>query len=409
MSKNKNKRVVNKKSQKNFKVTKKVVNKKSKRRFSMFKKVFLLLFFVFILIGGLFFYMYLNDNDCFDSSNDKMEDNNKTKDEIFSISSNISKVYLALNGTKQLNISFEFIGEPDRTLTWISDNESVVSVSNGVVTGIGVGSAKVTASTLNDRVYTFDVIVTDLITVPTLNNNKPYLPCGRYSREEAALLDEILNARIEEAGYGTRGAAVAVARFILLEFPYTIKYFNENGRMAHGHPFIDGEGRYYHKGLYLDSSKFADIVASTPSGPAIWGCNLYDSFLSSYRPNGFTCSGFVTWILYNAGLDVGDVGAGDYPNVQGELSDMGPHQQITYDFMKNGNYKVGDFIARDGHAALIIGISNDTIYTAESLPPKAKVYIYERYSGIVKDPNLTYIINMDTIYPNGEGIYTDMW
>ena len=27
-------------------------------------------------------------------------------------------------------------------------------------------------------------------------------------------------------------------------------------------------------------------------------------------PNGLDCSGFVTWSLYNSGLDVGDIGAG---------------------------------------------------------------------------------------------------
>lgn len=392
------------------------MRKKVNKKKSHFFRNFCVFGFIFVLLcfSGLVVYKYkdqifkkINNN----SENLKVDkEENEDKSEILSIKSNVSKVYLALNGTKSILIDFEVVGEPDKSLVWISDNESVATVSNeGLITGVGVGETKVRVSTLNQKSYEINVLVTDLITVPTLNNNKPYLPCGRYSKEEAALLDEILAARVEEAGYGTRGAAVAVARFILLEFPYTIRYFNENGRMAHGHPFIDGEGRYYHKGLYLDSSKFADIAASTPSGPATWGCNLYDYFLSSYRQNGFTCSGFITWILYNAGLETGDVGAGDYPEVHGELSDMGPHQQITYDFMKNGQYKVGDFIARDGHAALIMGISEDTIYTAESLPPKAKVYIYERYSGIVKDPNLTYVINMDNIYPNGEGVYTNMW
>ena len=77
--------------------------------------------------------------------------------------------------------------------------------------------------------------------------------------------------------------------------------------------------------------------------------------------------------------------------------------------MKTCNYKVGDFIGRDGHAALIVGIDETNIYTAESLPPRLENYIYERYSGIVKDSNVTYIIEMSDIYPNGDGYYTDMW
>lgn len=51
-----------------------------------------------------------------------------------------------------------------------------------------------------------------------------------------------------------------------------------------------------------------------------------------------------------------------------------------------------------------------TIYTAESLSPKLKVYTYEWYKGIVNKPNLTYVIEMSDIYPNGgDGITTDMW
>ena len=125
--------------------------------------------------------------------------------------------------------------------------------------------------------------------------------------------------------------------------------------------------------------------------------------------NGFTCSGFVTWAMYNAGFDVGDVGAGDFKQYDDDLSDLGPHKEITPEYMKNGNYKVGDFIGRNGHAALIIGIDDKNVYTAESLPPKLKAYTYERYSGIVRDENLTYVIEMDGIYPNGDGWYTNMW
>ena len=141
----------------------------------------------------------------------------------------------------------------------------------------------------------------------------------------------------------------------------------------------------------------------------MWGCKLYDNFVDRYKANGFTCSGFVTWAMYNGGFTTGDVGAGDYKQFDDDLSDLGPHQKITYEYMKNGNYKVGDFIARNGHAALIVGIDDKTIYTAESLPPKLKIYTYERYSGIVNDPNLTYVIEMSDIYPNGDGITTDMW
>lgn len=335
-------------------------------------------------------------------------------------SSTIDKLetyYLASNGKKAFKFTFDYPKGFDTKVTYKVEDPSVLKVENDTMIALKAGETKVTATLKDGNSKTYNVLVTDLIVSPVINTNKSFLPCGRYTKEENELLDKILASRVEEAGVGTRAGVAAAARFITLEFPYTIKYFNENGRMgttvANG---VDAEGRYYHKGLYLNEYKFSELTGkSTATGPQIWGCDLHDSFLSGLkggylmRPNGFTCSGFVTWAMLNGGFDVGDVGAGDRTDVANELSDMGPHIQLTYDFMKNGDYQVGDFIARDGHAAIIIGFDDKNIYTAESLPPKLKVYVYERWTGIVNDPNLTYTIDMTGIYPNGEGTIEDMW
>lgn len=319
--------------------------------------------------------------------------------------------FLALNGKKKIDFIFDYPDDFDKTISLVSDNENVVKIENGILYGIGVGTSTITATLTDGNTKNYQIQVTDLIVPPTLNKNKSYLPCERYTEDEAILLDKILESRVKEMGEGSRGGVLAAARFLTLEFPYTIGYFNENGRLnGHGYrPYIDGEGRYYHKGLYLSKSKYKSIVKSTKTGPKMWGCKLYDNFVNRYKANGFTCSGFITWAMYNGGFETGDVGAGDYKQFNDDLSDLGPHKKITQEYMKSGNYKVGDFIARNGHAALIIGISDTTIYTAESLPPKLKVYTYERYKGIVNDPNLTYVIEMSDIYPNGDGITTDMW
>lgn len=341
-----------------------------------------------------------------------------TKKEIKKIkgtfSSSLDKLetyYLALNGKKKIDFIFDYPDDFDKTVNLTSDNENVVKIDNGTLYGVGVGTATVTTTLTDGNTKNYQIQVTDLIVPPTLNKNKSYLPCERYTEDEAELLDNILRSRVIEMGEGSRGGVLAAARFITLEFPYTIGYFNENGRLnGHGYrPYIDGEGRYYHKGLYLSKSKYKSIIKSTKTGPKMWGCKLYDNFVNRYKANGFTCSGFVTWAMYNGGFETGDVCAGDYKQFNDDLSDLGLHKKITQEYMKSGNYKVGDFIARNGHAALIIGISDTTIYTAESLPPKLKVYTYERYKGIVNDPNLTYVIEMSDIYPNGDGITTDMW
>ena len=307
-------------------------------------------------------------------------------------------------------LDFKFSDDISRDITLSSSDDSVVRVEGNTFYGVSVGNATIIAKS-EDVEKSYNVNVTDLITAPVLKKNKAYLPCKRYTNEENVLLDKILESRVKEMGEGTRGGVLAAARFITLEFPYTIGYFNENGRLnGHGYrPYIDAEGRYYHKGLYLSEEKYKDIIKSTKTGPKMWGCKLYDNFVDRYKANGFTCSGFVTWAMYNGGFATGDVGAGDYKQFDDDLSDLGSHQKITYKYMKNGNYKVGDFIARNGHAALIVGIDDKTIYTAESLPPKLKIYTYDRYSGIVNDQNLTYVIEMSDIYPNGDGITTDMW
>ena len=323
----------------------------------------------------------------------------------------LDEYYLALNGTKKLNFTFNYSSDFDKTVSYKIEDPSIISIDGDVITGIKVGSTNLIATLLDGNYKKYRIVVTDIIQPMEYNNNKPYLPCKKYTTEEAHLLDTILDSRVKEAGYGTRGGVIAAARFLTMEFPYMIRYFNENGRLVNHSikAYIDGEGRYYHKGLYLSTDKYDSIVSSTKTGPNMWGCNIYDSFISKMNQNGFTCSGFVTWAMLNGGFDIGDVGAGNFTQYDDDLSDMGPHHELTDEYMKNGNYKVGDFIARGGHAALIIGIDEHNIYTAESLPPKLMTYTYERYSGIVKDENLTYVIEMGDIYPNGDGWYTDMW
>ena len=323
---------------------------------------------------------------------------------------NIPIYYLAVGGTKNINFKFEYDDQFDRTVQYTIEDPSIISIENDKIYGLKNGVTSFTARLKDGNIKKYTVQVTDIIQPASPNNNKEYLPCERYSEEEAQLLETILDSRIQEAGIGTRGAVLAAARFLSMEFPYSIRYFNENGRLnGHGRPMIDGEGRYYHKGLYLTKSDYKDISKSTATGPKVWGCNIYDQFISKMNMNGFTCSGFVTWAMLNGGFDVGDVGAGDFAQFNDDLSDLGPHHEITTEYMTNGNFKPGDFIGRNGHAALIIGVDENNVYTAESLPAKMKVYTYERYHGIVKDDNLTYVIEMSDIYPNGDGNWTWMW
>lgn len=321
---------------------------------------------------------------------------------------NKDKVYLAIGEEYQLIADIETNKNNEMEITWSSKDENIATVSNGLIKGITPGTTKITVITADNVNKEVEVIVTDLVTTPKVNTSKSFLPCKRYSEEEAKLLDEVFFDRINEAGYGTRMGPVAVARFILLEFQYKIKYFNENGRLNNhsGSSHVDGEGRYYHRGLYLHESKFESITA-TRYGPAIWGCNLYDAFLGGYRPNGLTCSGFVTWVLLNGGFDIGDSGAGNTYR-DDDVGDIGENIPITKELMQSGKVKVGDIIGRDGHVAIIIGLDEEYIYIAESLPPEVRLVTLTKYDGLLKSDNFDFIILMDDIYKS-DGNYTEMW
>ena len=294
--------------------------------------------------------------------------------------------------------------------TFISDDENILKVENDELIGVSAGTTYIYSTVAFNSLK---VVVTDLITMANLSNKKT-IPCNRYSEEESVLLDELLKSRISEVGYKSRAGAVEAARFLTLYFPYRIPYFYENGRVhKSGVNFVDGEGRYYHEGLYLHKNKTNDIVYKL-SGPSIWGCPLrnwepapeWGFEKGEYVPNGLDCSGFVAWVLKNAGFDPGDVGAGEtsYPY---QMTDLGEYTPLTNSLLNSNRIKVGDLLNYSGHIAILIGISNDKYYVAESL---------QNYKGVVANTytrsNLkamfSHVVLMDNFYKN-DGMLTTFW
>ena len=316
------------------------------------------------------------------------------------------KIYLAINEEKQIQIKITEENNQEIKLKYIN-NSDILSIKNGFIKGLKEGSTKVTINAQNEK-REIEVIVTNLITKPELNNDKPYLKCGEYNKSDVALLESILEYKINEAGYLTRGGALAAARFLLLEFKNGIKYFNENGRLENHSSIlhIDGEGRYYHKGLYLNEDKYSEIVSSTPSGPKMWGCELKNNYLNRYTENGLNCSGFITWALYNAGYDIKDVGAGDFSYIHNELLDLRPRELISENLLNSNKIKAGDLIGFDGHIAMIIGIENNNYYIGESYETGLRVRTFNINELI--NSEFTDIILMDEYYKE-EGNYKNMW
>lgn len=334
-------------------------------------------------------------------------------DGVKSIKFKVDTFYLAIGESEKLNYDIES-SKDDYKLTWSSENEDIVSISDGKIVGVNLGTSVVTLKSESGKKAEVSVTVTDLIRKPELDDKKKFLPCHAYTEEEAHIIDEALRTRVLNKGEGTRAALIETIRFMTLSFKYKVSYFYENGRMHEsGVRKADGEGRYYHKGLYLSEDKFKDIKASH-KGPAIWGCpltNLQDH--NRYKPgakmpNGLDCSGFVTWSLYNSGLDVGDIGAGINDRHK-DMSDVGEMHSLTYEYANSGDYKVGDVIARWGHTALIAGKDSEYLYIAESLLKGVRI---EKVS--YKNPNSSlykyyaYINKMDKEYSKNDD-YTDMW
>lgn len=357
--------------------------------------------------------LYLTSNKGYKSNVIELND---VFNEVLYFKFNEDQVYLVVG--EELDIEYtDVVVDLKPSYNFKSSDDSIVEVIDNKIVGKGVGSAYVYSDKVDG---TINVTVTNLITKAyATKDKKTLLSCNVYTEEQAMELDNILEYKINRAGYQTRAGAVAAARFLTLEFSYRVPYFYENGRVPISSSdrsninthIADGEGRYYKKGLYLSNSKKDSIVASW-KGPSIWGCNLmnlernekYGYYMGKLMPNGLDCSGFITWTLKNAGFDPGDVGAGEDPNRDGQCTDLGEFVKLNDNIDK---LEVGDLLNWWGHIAMLIGIDGDTYYVAESLSyiGGVRAMFYSK-SELIN--TFEYMVMMDSYYKN-DGNLTRYW
>lgn len=334
----------------------------------------------------------------------------------------------------EINLDYEVISIGEKQEVNItSSDENVVKVEGNVLKTLSKGTSTITLSS-SDISKTIDIEVTDLYILEDPEDNKPVLKETICTIDEAHKLDEVLKMKIDEAGFGTRAGVVEAARFLALQFPYKLAYFSESGRLDStiGTTYCDGEGRYYHYGLYLSEDKF-DLIEASIYGPKYWGqffkedtsddhskddYYLVDGFVPadigtdlylSKRPNGFDCSGYVAWAYYNGGYDFGDMGAGG-PDTYG-MSMLGERVNITNELLQSDRIKAGDLIGFSAHIGIIIGVEDNAIWVADTLISGLKVRKYERNEESFfsyGENSFRYIMLMDDEYKT-DGNYTAMW
>lgn len=328
------------------------------------------------------------------------------------VSFNIKKdtIYLAIDSEFKIEHSLSYVGFINDTVSYTSSNPEIVSVTeNGTIKAIKDGKSTITVS-VGEEKREINVTSTSLIVKRpnSFDYDKGYLPCNKYNEEENDLLDEILFDRVKSVGYPTRASVVEAARFLTLELPYRLNYFSENGRLTYPAK-IDGEGRYYHLGLYLDESRFSKI-GKKATGPDTWGCNMYNRVSHRTSKNGFDCSGFVSWVLLNGGFDPGDIGAG-VTSVY-DLTDTGKRTVFNKKVVDSGVVKTGDLLSSGGksggHIAIIVGQDEDNYYVAESLWTGTTGVIVKAYSKSNLWKRYYYVILMDDYYKS-DGDYTEHW
>lgn len=324
---------------------------------------------------------------------------------------NNDNIYVALDGTYNVNYTYKSLGIKKNAVSFKIEDESIATINNYVIKGIKNGDTKMDISD-GEKSYSVSITVTDLITpIPNkFNSKKAELTCGKYTSEHNKVLDAILKDRIDESGYQTRAGAVEAARFLTLEFPYKISYFYENGRMPeYRNNKVDGEGRYYHIGLYLSESKFTDI--KYPSyGPKTWGCSLYSDPIGTKDANGLDCSGFVSWALLNAGFDVDDLGAG-IADDHADLTDTGKRTTLTTSILTSDEIKVGDLLfsyRAGGHIAMIVGSDDKNFYVAQAIWYDEYGVVITTYKKEAVLDDFSYVVLMDSYYKK-DGNYTELW
>jgi uncharacterized protein YjdB/outer membrane protein assembly factor BamB len=116
------------------------------------------------------------------------------------ISLNKTTDTIKIGATDQLTVTISATGVSDQDIKWTSDNTTVATVdSKGMVTGVSVGTAKITAATADGR-YTATCVVTVQSVEPAQQVQQTVQPQSQTQSQSAVAFEDL------QAGYWAREA-----------------------------------------------------------------------------------------------------------------------------------------------------------------------------------------------------------
>ena len=226
----------------------------------------------------------------------------------------------------------------DKTVTWSSSDTSVATVSGGTITGVGTGTAVITAKTWND--------LTAKVTVTVTKNPNIILPTGISLSEKDITLTEgdssTLTATITPSNATNKtvtwsSSNVSVATVdgtgkvtAVKEGTAVITATTVNGYKATATVTVEGkEIPVIENGVYFEK-------------PSSWGSNIYVYFFANDQTVGAAWPGTAMTDLGN-GLYGYEYGSSAPSNLKVIFND-GSRQTANLDYVNNGYYNDSGYV-----------------------------------------------------------------
>lgn len=186
---------------------------------------------------------------------------------------------------------------------------------------------------------------------------------SKLSEDEINRLTSELKATVDSAGLKSRESAIAAAKFL-------------SSNLA-GLPYF--WGGYTSSAIDINWYTSKKVTAETEG-------RIKTQTKGNYYPYGMDCSGFVSWVLNNAGYKVGY-------KVSSELGNLGQKVKLN-----DSRVKVGDLVWTNGHIGIIIGLDSNNMIVAHENGVKTGLTT-STYSRNLQE-RFTNAVLMDDFYRN---------